>query len=112
MGGVCHSEALALSALGIGSASAPRVQVARVARNDNTVGFVGYPLNPHKYRLGLQPNTPDFLDPLLNLIFQSEDFGGSGIAMVDDGEGVLAGDADVAKAESTGESGMLDEPGG
>jgi len=60
------------------------------------------------YWFGFEAYGPEFFDPLLDLIFQREDFGSGGSPAVHDGERVLAGNADVAKAVSAGESGLLD----
>ncbi len=61
---------------------------------------------------GSEADAPDFFHAMLDLFFQGEDIGGSGRAAVDDGQRVPAGNADAAEAESFGESGALDQPGG
>src|SRR5580658_140603 len=62
-------------------------------------------------RFWFQADAPDFFHTMLNLVFEGEDVGGCGSAAIDDGEGVFAGDADAARAESLGEAGTLDQPG-
>ena len=48
---------------------------------------------------------------MLDLVFKGEDLGRGGIAAIDDGQGVLARNTDVAEAVASGESGFLDQPG-
>ena len=49
-------------------------------------GFAGArQLEADHHRFRLQPHAPDFLDTLLDLIFQAENFGGGGPAAVHDG---------------------------
>ena len=62
-------------------------------------------------RFRFQADAPDFFHTLLNVFFQSDDIGGCGLAAIDDGQGVLGGNADAAKAESFVEPGALDQPG-
>ena len=81
----------------------------------SSVGYfdAGSPLIPaYEHRFWLEPHAPDFLDALLDLIFQRDHIGGRGSAAIDDGERVLAGNADAAKRISPREAGVLDQPGG
>jgi hypothetical protein len=55
-------------------------------------------------RFRFQPHTPDFLDTLLDLIFQAENFGGRGPATVHDSESMFAGDARPPESIPAGES--------
>src|SRR5579864_2810421 len=64
----------------------------------------------HEHRLRLQPHAPQFFDALLDLIFHSQDFGGSAAATVDDCQRVLGGDANVTDAVPARESRVFDEP--
>jgi len=67
-------------------------------------------LNSHKNRLGFESHAPDFLDTLLDLIFQGNDLSGGSASAIHDGQSVFVGEAYVSKAISTSESGMFDEP--
>ncbi len=51
-------------------------------------------------------------DALTNLVAQGEDSGSGGVAAIHDGEGMLAGNSRGPEGESSGETGMLDEPAG
>ena len=57
-------------------------------------------------------DAPDFCDALLDLVFQRQHFGSGGVATVDNGKGVLAGDTHPAAGIALAEAGMLDQPCG
>src|SRR2546423_12564049 len=63
-------------------------------------------------RFLLQPHTPDFFDTVLNLIFQSEDFGGGGSAAIHNGKSMFARNAGATEIVSPRKTGVLDQPGG
>src|ERR1700732_3221076 len=65
-------------------------------------------LEAHHDWLGLETNPPDFLHAILDLFFQSNDVGGGSSAAIDDGEGMLGGDADALGGETFGKAGALD----
>src|SRR2546423_11570540 len=63
-------------------------------------------------RFLLQPHTPDFFDTALNLIFQSEDFGGGGSAAIHNRQSLFARNAGATEIEPPRNTGLLDPPGG
>ncbi len=67
------SGLLAFAALGVGM-----TRLKRGLRG-------GCQLKANHHRFRFQPDAPDFLDALLDLIFQSENLGGGGPAAVHDG---------------------------
>src|SRR6476646_14549 len=92
----CHSEAPALLVRGICCAVAARSRFLRLPALRVGMTKVGErlprrrraraTLDAHHDRFRFQPYAPDFLDALLDLIFQRKNFGGAGSAAVYDGK--------------------------
>ena len=69
------------------------------------------PSEAHKYRFRFEMDAPEFFHPLLNVIFQSQDVGGGGVAAIHDGQGMLARNAGAAGVIALAETGVLHQPG-
>src|SRR5256885_15027251 len=67
--------------------------------------------NTYEYRLRLQPDTPNLRDPVLDMVFQSENVGCGRLTSIHNGQGVLAGDANRPSGKSLTKAGMFDQPG-
>ncbi len=67
-------------------------------------------LEADHHRFWFELHGPEFLDALLDLIFQGKHFSGCGLAAIHNCQGMFGGNADVAETESAGEAGFLDQP--
>ena len=67
---------------------------------------------PNNIRLRLDLNPEPLANSILNHPDQLENFSRCPAAAVDDGQGVLRGEAGIAVCEAFVETGLLDEPGG
>lgn len=85
----CHSDAPGLGAKNLllparnGFLRVRCPQVGMTRFKDATCGACQLETDHHRFRL--QPHAPDFLDTLLDLIFQGENFGSGGSAAVHKG---------------------------
>src|ERR1051326_3476313 len=66
----------------------------------------------HEDRLGLEMDSPEVFNALLDLFFERDDVGRRSVAAIDDGQRMFARDADAAVDQAFAESRMLDQPCG